>query len=430
MRKIENNKKYISGNKLLIKEWNFRRNVGINPVITLEDSNIKVWWECFRGHEWEDTIKNRVKGAKCPGCNGKKVIEGLNDLKTMRPKLALEWNQEKNGKLLPEKVTCGSNLKVWWKCKEGHEWEAVIASRSSGVGCPYCASRKIDKGFNDLASKCPEVAKEWNYEKNKELKPSMVTASSNKKVWWKCAKGHEWETVICARTRGNGCPYCSGKRAVSGINDLESKCPDLAKQWDIEKNGGVTPDQVTYQSHKKVWWKCDKGHSYASAISGRVKGNGCPICANKLIVKGINDLATTNPILASEWNYEKNGELTPYNVGSGSNKRVWWKCKNGHEFEGLINSRNYKKSGCPVCSRRKIIPGYNDLKTLNPKLASEWNFKRNKGLRPDKVAPGSNKIVWWKCRLDHEWLCSINDRNMGHNCPICQGKRVKEINKI
>ena len=216
MRKIENNKKYISGNKLLIKEWNFRRNVGINPVITLEDSNIKVWWECFRGHEWEDTIKNRVKGAKCPGCNGKKVIEGLNDLKTMRPKLALEWNQEKNGKLLPEKVTCGSNLKVWWKCKEGHEWEAVIASRSSGVGCPYCASRKIDKGFNDLASKCPEVAKEWNYEKNKELKPSMVTASSNKKVWWKCAKGHEWETVICARTRGNGCPYCSGKRAVSG----------------------------------------------------------------------------------------------------------------------------------------------------------------------------------------------------------------------
>ena len=111
-------------------------------------------------------------------------------------------------------------------------------------------------------------------------------------------------------------------------------------------------------------------------------------------------------------------------------KRVWWKCKNGHEFEGVINSRNYKKSGCPVCSRRKIIPGYNDLKTLNPKLASEWNFKRNKGLRPDKVAPGSNKIVWWKCRLDHEWLCSINDRNMGHNCPICQGKRVKEINKI
>ena len=100
----------------------------------------------------------------------------------MRPQLALEWNQEKNGDLIPEKVTCGSNIKVWWKCKEGHEWEAVIASRSSGVGCPYCASRKIDKGFNDLESKCPDVAKEWNIEKNKELKPSMVTASSNKKV--------------------------------------------------------------------------------------------------------------------------------------------------------------------------------------------------------------------------------------------------------
>ena len=77
------------------------------------------------------------------------------------------------------------------------------------------------------------------------------------------------------------------------------------------------------------------------------------LCANKLIVKGINDLATTNPILASEWNYEKNGELTPYNMGSGSNKRVWWKCKEGHEFEGVINSRNYKKSGCPICSKRK-----------------------------------------------------------------------------
>ena len=185
------------------------------------------------------------------------------------------------------------------------------------------------------------------------------------------------------------------------------------------------------KSNRKVAWICSKcGFHWEAQIDARVRERGCPACAGKKIWIGHNDLKTKCPELMSEWNYEKNGELTPYNVGSGSNKRVWWKCKNGHEFEGVINSRNYKKSGCPVCSRRKIIPGYNDLKTLNPKLASEWNFKRNKGLRPDKVAPGSNKIVWWKCRLDHEWLCSINDRNMGHNCPICQGKRVKEINKI
>ncbi|MBE5820162.1 MAG: hypothetical protein E7310_05060 [Clostridiales bacterium] len=430
MKKIENNKSYISANKKLIKEWNFKKNLGKNPTILLEDSEEIVWWKCEKGHEWQESISKRVKGKKCPGCFSRRVIEGLNDLKTIKPNLALEWDYEKNGNLKPENVKCASNRKVWWKCKKGHSWEAVISSRYYGTKCPVCTNKTIEIGFNDLVSKYPELVKEWNYEKNNSLIPENVTANSNRKVWWKCKKGHEWEAVICARTRGNKCPYCAGHKAIKGLNDLASKRPDLLLQWNYEKNEGIYPDEISFKSHKKVWWKCEKGHEWESQISAREKGNGCAVCSNKKIIKGINDLATTNPKLAEEWNYEKNVGLTPYDVPSGSNKRVWWKCEKGHEFEGVINTRNYKKSGCPVCSNRKIIPGINDLKTLNPKLASEWNYKRNKGLKPNKVACGSNKVVWWKCRKDHEWLCSINDRNQGHNCPICQGKRVKEINKI
>lgn len=430
MKKIVNSKNYISTNNNLMKEWNFKRNIGKDPTKIVINSSKIVWWVCKNGHEWQESVKSRTKGTKCPGCFGKRIIKGFNDLATVKPNLAKEWNYKKNKGLKPDNISCCSNQRVWWICEKGHEWNAVISSRFYGSKCPFCTNRKILVGFNDLKTLNPKLASEWNYSKNLELKPEKFTLNSNKKVWWICKHGHEWEADISARSRGNGCPYCAGHKAISGKNDIKTKCPELLKEWDYIKNIDIKPEKLSYKSHKKVWWLCSKGHSWQSAISARANGNGCPICANKTIIRGINDLATVNPKLASEWNYEKNGILTPFDVGSGSNTQVWWKCSKGHEFKGVINSRNSKKTGCPICSNKIIIPGVNDLKTTNPKLASEWNYKRNKGLRPTKVSSDSNKIVWWKCWLDHEWLCSINDRNLGHGCPICKGKRFKKINDV
>ena len=124
--------------------------------------------------------------------------------------LMKEWDWVENDKLSldPQKLTYSSNKKAFWICKKGHKWYSNIRDRNKGSGCPYCSNNKILKGYNDLATINPMLSKEWNHEKNVDLRPDMVTAGSEKKVWWKCKKGHEWQSVIAYRNQGRGCPLC------------------------------------------------------------------------------------------------------------------------------------------------------------------------------------------------------------------------------
>ena len=123
-----------------------------------------------------------------------------------------------------------------------------------------------------------ELMAEWNWERNKDITPSQLTLGSSKKVWWKCEKGHEWQAMIGNRNKGSGCPYCSGRYAVKGENDLQTINPTLAKEWNYEKNNGLTPVDVMPNSDKKVWWKCSKGHEWRATIGSRNTGSGCPVC--------------------------------------------------------------------------------------------------------------------------------------------------------
>jgi hypothetical protein len=126
--------------------------------------------------------------------------------------LAREWNFSRNGSLKPEHCTASSGQKVWWKCSKGHEWQAIIASRNKGHGCPYCAGQKVIKGENDLLTLNPKLAREWDYQKNNGLTPMDIMPNSNKKVWWKCNKEHEWQAVIASRNAGRGCPECTKQK--------------------------------------------------------------------------------------------------------------------------------------------------------------------------------------------------------------------------
>ena len=128
-------------------------------------------------------------------------------------KVAKEWHTTKNGDLKPTDVTANSNKKVWWRCKEGHEWKARINSRNQGNGCPYCAGRLPIVGKTDLATVNPELAKEWHTTKNRNLKPTDVTCHSHKKVWWLCQEcGHEWRNTISKRSLGSCCKICTKER--------------------------------------------------------------------------------------------------------------------------------------------------------------------------------------------------------------------------
>ena len=560
----------------LIEEWNYSKNER-RPEEFSKGSNVKIWWKCKEGHEWEAAISNRTSGHNCPICSGKKVVEGINDLKTWciennKEYLLKEWNYERNIKR-PSDFTRASHSKVWWKCQEGHEWDAVISNRTrKGYNCPYCSNQRLLKGYNDFATLCPDFLEEWDFSKNEIRPDEIVGMYSQQKVWWKCKSGHSWKTAISHRTlEGTGCPYCFSERQTSfseqaiyyyvkqifsdainsyfigskfkldifipslslgieydgvawhkninkdisknklcednnirlirireegcpkmentsflriidckaidikkyiydlneSIKDLfiiiakftrknilvdidverdrnaiysmykqnkyekslEYLRPDLMKEWDYELNKGIDPSMFTIGSQTKVHWVCEKGHRYEATIANRAKekkATGCPYCSNQKVLQGYNDFASCYPELLKEWDYSKNENILPTEISYGTELSVWWKCGRGHSWRASVCTRTGKqKTGCPYCSNKKILRGYNDLASVYPKLLKEWDFEKNIDISPYSIAPMSNKYVWWKCEKGHSWRTSINARNGGVNgCPYCSNKKV------
>ena len=127
---------------------------------------------------------------------------------------------------------------------------------------------RLVKGENDLATVNPVLAKEWHPTKNENLNPEDITSGSSKEVWWLCPKGHPYSIVVNQRTkRGYGCPYCSGHRVLKGINDLATTNPDLAKEWNYDKNIDLTPCDVTAGSRKKYGGCVKKDMPTSSSLS-------------------------------------------------------------------------------------------------------------------------------------------------------------------
>lgn len=359
-----------------------------------------------------------------------KLVPGVNDLATTNPEVAAEWDYEKNGDLLPSQIAQFSNKSVWWKCKaHGHSWKTQVASRTRGNGCPVCAGKIILPGFNDLASTEPEIAAQWDHEKNGTLTPSQVARYSMKKVWWRCDKGHSYLQPIASRTsQHQGCPYCSGAKVLRGFNDLCTTHPEIAADWNYEKNGDLKPWEISHGSPKKVWWKCKNGHEYFDTPNHRTSpysNRSCPYCSGKKVLVGFNDMATTNPEMAAAWNYEKNGDLKPTDVTDCSGKIVWWKCENGHEYRQKISNKKSQQQGCPYCSGKQVLPGFNDLYTTNPEVIGQWDFEKNGALTPAHVNRGSGKKVWWKCEKGHEYQQTVANKTLSHQgCPYCSGHSV------
>ena len=192
-----------------------------------------------------------------------------------RPELIAQWST--SNMLSPSDVSCGSHKKVWWVCDKGHTWEATVKNRALiGSGCPYCEHRAVLKGYNDLATVNPSLAKSWS--KKNKLKPSEVSPSSNTEVLWICKKGHEWSARVADRNEGHGCPYCAGHKIWRGYNDLATTHPDLLSEWS-DKNKGISPETITYMNRSNVWWHCSKcGNEYQAVVYSRAQGRICPFC--------------------------------------------------------------------------------------------------------------------------------------------------------
>lgn len=342
-----------------------------------------------------------------------------------RQDLLEQWYTEKNGGITPADISFGSSSrKFWWRCRNGHEWETTVSARTTSQGnCPYCSGRRLAQG-DDLAAKYPVLACQWHLEKNGDLRPDQVAPGTHKRVWWRCEKGHEWQAEVKSRVSGTGCPVCANRKVEVGVNDLASLYPKLAQEWHSVKNGTLTPKDISCGSRRKAWWICQKGHEWQASIASRVYGSDCPVCANKTIVSGENDLASGNPRLASEWLQEKNEGLRPDQVSMFSNRRVWWQCRLGHQWRAVIAHRNKNGSGCPVCAGKMVWKGFNDLQSQRPDIAREWHPTLNGKLSPEDIYVGSSQQCWWQCAHGHVWKTMVNvrTRENGSGCPACAGK--------
>ena len=192
----------------------------------------------------------------------------------------------------------------------------------------------------------PEWLSEWDFERN-DVAPGKVAVTSARKVWWKCGKGHAYLSSPSCRIRGHGCVYCSGKEILTGFNDFASGYPELLEEWDYRKNR-VDPSKISRFTHRRVWWIDRKGHEWMASVSNRSAGKGCPYCGGTKVLSGFNDLRTVTPWIAEEWDDERNGNLKPEHVFPYTNRKVWWKCENGHHWKSTINSRQ-KGAGYPYC---------------------------------------------------------------------------------
>jgi len=275
----------------------------------------------------------------------------------------------------------------------------------------------------------PLLLQEWDYEKN-SIAPKDISFGSAYKANWKCSIcGNCWPAAIYSRAKGGRCcPECAktkrGKtKTKSTINKFRSIVethPALLDEWDYEKNN-ITPDQITHGSHKKVWWKCSKGHEWQAIIPNRLKGYGCPYCSGRYAITGINDLQTMFPDIAEEWHPTKNENTKPSEVLPQSNIAYWWLGKCGHEWKSNPYNRTKNKQGCPYCAGQKVLAGFNDLATTNPEMLKEWDYSKNDVL-PTMVSAGSARKIWWLCPLGHSYKSALYSKckNTHSGCPICE----------
>ena len=313
--------------------------------------------------------------------------------------------------------------------------------RAESLGIELNHIHYLKTGVNDLATKNPELAAEWHPTKNGDLRPTDVTACTHRKVWWLGECGHEWEADVGSRNSGSGCPYCNKGTFLQGFNDLATTNPELVAEWHPTKNGDLEPTDVTAANNRKVWWRHQmpdgSWHEWKGTISGRAGKSkiGCLICSNKQLLVGFNDLATVNPEVAAEWHPTKNGDLKSTDVVAGSPKKVWWRHQmpdgSWHEWDAAIASRN-SGCGCPYCSNRKVLQGFNDLATVNPEVAAQWHPTKNGNLKPTDVVAGSPKKVWWLCsECGRSYRKAIRECvKYGANCPECiKKKRMEKLSQ-
>ncbi|TWU44739.1 hypothetical protein Poly51_57880 [Rubripirellula tenax] len=308
-------------------EWHPTKNGDLVPEAVPNRSEKCVWWQCQKdaAHEWTAMVKTRTDGRKnCPHCQGhqrkkrkrsatkpatSRLRRGTTAVSESHPDLLKFWHATKNANFDPEQVSQGSELVVWWQCPDEptHEWQSSVKNQVHRKhACPECAPQTSGRPSrvaleDSIATKRPELSAEWHPTKNGTIVPEHLGSGSGKKVWWQCRNDeeHVWSAYVWQRTKGSGCPYCSGLLADSKTC-LANVEPEIAKSWHATKNAPETPFDVRRQSAKKFWWQCDVNpdHVWSESVQNRVNRRTCPQCnriaRDTLIQEALSDSVAGN----------------------------------------------------------------------------------------------------------------------------------------
>jgi hypothetical protein len=398
----------------LIKEWHSTKNGDLTPFDVQRGSDHRVWWICLKlGHEWKTKVCVRTSGSNCPICSAKRYPSHEQSLFVISPDLCRSWHPTKNGDLTPDQVFPYDSRKVWWRCELGHEWQTPVKQRTGGSGCHSCAHTRLKPG-ESLGDRNPSFLNQWHPTKNKTISPKMLMPNSHQKVWWRCENNHDWKMDPGHRCRGQGCPYCAKKKIANG-DSLADRCPELAELWHPTKNGSLSTHNLLPGSGRSVWWQCKNGHEWKQQVKKVIHNKGCLYCMEKRVTKEYS-FGSKFPVQAKEWHPDKNANITPYDVFPASNRRVWWRCSKGHEWQVAVYNRRIRN--CPYCSGRRITKD-KSLAHHHLDLSEQWHYEKNPGRTPQDTSAVSQKKHWWLCQNGHEWFANLRSRLRDDKCPSC-----------
>jgi hypothetical protein len=389
---------------------------GLRPLEPFPGARFKWKAECLEcGHVYSPNFYSIKSGRRCANCfklwqateQRKKGLEAaLKTCKSLNYELASEYVNAKT-KVDLKCLVCGNHLNT-----------TLDVLQSGGK---KCACRKTARKL--LSEYRPDIFREIDWENTQESSPTKIGTGSRRVISWTCQpKGHHFKTSPANRIRNNGtCPICAGVTPETGVNDLQTLFPKIASEFFEDPHGQNNPSTVFPKSNLKFVWKCsiNKRHVWKTQVQNRVEGTSCPFCANKKVLPGDNDFATSHPKLVAEWDEKKNGNLDPTKITAGSNKVVYWICNQGHSWRAAVITRCLRGSGCMKCYH--FEPGRNDLGTLGSKiLISEFDTSRN-GLKVSEIGISSATKYWWLCSLcGSSFKSSVINRHFNNTgCPNC-----------
>ena len=294
------------------------------------------------------------------------------------------------------------------------------------TACKLSEPQQASQGEPDISLLHPELQKQWDHAANAYLGNIVIRPQSHCKVWWRCDQCpdghlHQWESQVKERTKGTGCPQCSGKK-VCKHNSLATIAPWAAAQWDFEANADLgTPDSTLAQSNLKVGWHCHEcGHKWTTTPNARVsKSSGCRKCQPRYKTKQPTFAESAHPLLA-QWDHKSNAAHGnfPSEVTLGSHKKIYWLCSacpagQVHSWVARPGQRIAIKhpTGCPFCAGQAACK-CNSLQALYPDIAAQWDHSKTES-QPSDYTAGSNHLAWWQSPQRGSWQQSIIERTSG-----------------